>query len=69
MSGRLFLELIAASGARYVEELKKECYLAGRVPAARRDFGASGRVRRCGSRLRDCGFILTGTLALFETHE
>ena len=46
-----------------LQEVKKECYLAGRVPAARCDVSnvaSAAALRKAG--LRDCGFILTGTI-------
>jgi GNAT superfamily N-acetyltransferase len=46
-----------------LQEVKKECYLAGRVPAARCDIpnvASAAALRKAG--LRDCGFMLTGKL-------
>jgi GNAT superfamily N-acetyltransferase len=46
-----------------LKEMKKECYLTGRVPAARCDFrnvASRATLRKAG--LRECGFMLTGTL-------
>ncbi|MGH7540453.1 MAG: GNAT family N-acetyltransferase, partial [Gemmatimonadota bacterium] len=45
-----------------LQELKKECYLAGRVPAARcglRNLASRGALTKAG--LRACGFMLMGT--------
>lgn len=44
-----------------LQEVKRECYLAGRVPAARcgiRNLGSRGALRNAG--LKECGFMLTG---------
>ncbi len=46
-----------------LQEVKRECYLAGRVPAARCDIpnvASAAALRKAG--LRDCGFMLTGKL-------
>lgn len=46
-----------------LQELKRECYMAGRVPAARcdlRNVASRAALRKAG--LRECGFMLTGTL-------
>jgi GNAT superfamily N-acetyltransferase len=46
-----------------LQEVKKECYLAGRVPAARCDVrnpASRAALRKAG--LCECGFMLTGTL-------
>ena len=46
-----------------LQELKKECYLAGRVPAARCGLGnAASRAALIKAGLRVCGFMLTGTV-------
>jgi len=48
-----------------LQEVKRECYLAGRVPAARtgiRNFGSRGALTRAG--LRVCGFMLTGEVGM-----
>lgn len=48
-----------------LQEVKRECYLAGRVPAARcgiRNLGSRGALCRAG--LRVCGFMLTGEVDL-----
>jgi GNAT superfamily N-acetyltransferase len=48
-------------GSFLVQELKKECYLAGRVPAARCDLrNAASRATLIKAGLRVCGFMLTG---------
>lgn len=47
-----------------VQEVKRECYLAGRVPAARCDVpnvASAATLRNAG--LGECGFMLTGQLA------
>lgn len=47
-----------------LQELKRDCYLTGRVPAARcglRNVGSRGALINAG--LRVCGFMLTGRLA------
>jgi len=48
-------------GSFLLQEVKRECYLAGRVPAARTGIGNYAS-RACLSRagLRECGFMLTG---------
>lgn len=46
-----------------LQELKRECYLAGRVPAARcgmRNAASRAALRKAG--LRECGFMLTGEI-------
>jgi GNAT superfamily N-acetyltransferase len=44
-----------------VQELKRECYLAGRVPAARCDIrNVASRATLIKAGLRVCGFMLTG---------
>lgn len=46
-----------------LQEVKRECYLAGRVPAARCDVpnvASAAALRKAG--LRECGFMLTGKL-------
>jgi GNAT superfamily N-acetyltransferase len=44
-----------------LQELKRECYLAGRVPAARCGIGnQASRGALCKAGLRVCGFMLTG---------
>lgn len=51
-----------------LQELNKGYYVAGRLLAARRgprNVGSRAALRKAG--LRECGFMLTGTLALFET--
>ncbi len=48
-------------GSFLLQELKKECYLAGRVPAARCDLrNAASRSTLIKAGLRVCGFMLTG---------
>jgi GNAT superfamily N-acetyltransferase len=50
-------------GTFLVQELKRECYLAGRVPAARcsiENAGSRGALTRAGMRL--CGVMLKGSL-------
>jgi len=48
-------------GSFLLQEVKRECYLAGRVPAARTSIGNCAS-RACLSRagLRECGFMLIG---------
>jgi GNAT superfamily N-acetyltransferase len=51
-------------GTLLLQELKKQCYLAGRVPAARcsiRNIASRATLSKAG--LRVCGFMLTGTVA------
>jgi RimJ/RimL family protein N-acetyltransferase len=44
-----------------LQELKKECYLAGRVPAARCSIrNAASRAALLKAGMRECGFMLTG---------
>ncbi|HEV2134520.1 MAG TPA: GNAT family N-acetyltransferase [Terracidiphilus sp.] len=44
-----------------LQEVKRECYLAGRVPAARCGIGNAGsRAALCKAGLRVCGFMLSG---------
>lgn len=48
-----------------LQELKKECYLAGRVPAARcnlRNLASRGALTKAG--LEVCGFMLTGEVSI-----
>jgi GNAT superfamily N-acetyltransferase len=46
-----------------VQELKRECYLAGRVPAARCDIrNIASRAALCNAGLSACGFMLTGEI-------
>jgi len=48
-------------GSFLVQELKRECYLAGRVPAARTDLrNTASRRTPCKAGLRACGFMMTG---------
>lgn len=48
-------------GSYLVQELKKQCYLAGRVPAARCDIrNAASRATLIRAGLRVCGFMLLG---------
>jgi GNAT superfamily N-acetyltransferase len=50
-------------GSFLVQELKKNCYLAGRVPAARCGLGnIASRAALEKAGLRVCGFLLTGTV-------
>jgi GNAT superfamily N-acetyltransferase len=50
-------------GSLLLQELKKECYLAGRVPAARCDMqNDASRATLIKAGLRVCGFMLTGTI-------
>jgi GNAT superfamily N-acetyltransferase len=50
-------------GSFLLQELKKECYLAGRVPAARTDLrNTASRAALNKAGLRECGFMLTGTV-------
>ncbi len=53
-------------GSFLLQEVKKECYLAGRVPAARcemRNAGSRATLVKAGFRL--CGFMLTGKVPVF----
>lgn len=48
-----------------LQEVKRECYLAGRVPAARcsmRNVASRAALRRAG--MRECGFMLKGVVAV-----
>ncbi len=46
-----------------VQELKRECYLAGRVPAARCDIrNVASQAALCKAGLSACGFMLTGEI-------
>ena len=64
----LYMEVRADSRRRgfavyLLEEVKKECYLAGRVPAARCDLpniASAAALRKAG--LSECGYMLTGKL-------
>jgi GNAT superfamily N-acetyltransferase len=64
----LFMEVKEDSRERglatfLLQEVKKECYLAGRVPAARCDIAnaaSAATLRKVG--LRECGFMLTGVM-------
>jgi GNAT superfamily N-acetyltransferase len=48
-------------GSFLIQELKRECYLAGRVPAARTDIQNTASWRTlCKAGLRVCGFMLLG---------
>ena len=48
-------------GSFLIQELKRECYLAGRVPAARTDLGnMASRRTLCKAGLMACGFMLRG---------
>jgi GNAT superfamily N-acetyltransferase len=48
-------------GSLLLQEIKKECYLAGRVPAARTDIrNVASRATLIKAGLRICGFMLTG---------
>ena len=50
-------------GSYALQEVKKECYLAGRVPAARcnmKNFASRTCLIRAGMRV--CGFVLVGQL-------
>ncbi len=50
-------------GSFLIQELKKECYLAGRVPAARCDLrNMASRRTLTKAGLRACGFMLTGKI-------
>ncbi len=52
-------------GSFLLQEMKRECYLAGRVPAARcdiRNVASRGALLKAG--LRVCGFMLTGKVAV-----
>jgi GNAT superfamily N-acetyltransferase len=52
-------------GSYALQEVKKHCYLAGRVPAARcnmKNPGSRATLVRAGMRV--CGFVLLGQLAL-----
>ena len=51
-------------GSFLLQELKKECYLAGRVPAARTGLeNTASRATLIKAGLRVCGFMLTGRIA------
>lgn len=51
-------------GSFLLQEVKKLCYLAGRVPAARTDIGnVASRACLTKAGLRVCGFMLTGQVA------
>jgi len=46
-----------------LQELKRECYLAGRIPAARCDIrNVASRAALCRAGLSACGFMLTGEI-------
>jgi GNAT superfamily N-acetyltransferase len=48
-------------GSLLIQEVKKACYLAGRVPAARCDFqNAPSRATLTKAGMRMCGYMLTG---------
>jgi len=48
-------------GSFVIQELKRECYLAGRVPAARTSIqNVASRSTLCKAGLRVCGFMLIG---------
>lgn len=50
-------------GSFLLQELKKECYLAGRVPAARCELNnIASRATLLKAGLQMCGFMLTGTI-------
>ncbi|HYM09188.1 MAG TPA: GNAT family N-acetyltransferase [Bryobacterales bacterium] len=50
-------------GSFLLQELKKECYLAGRVPAARCEIrNTASRAALIKAGLRVCGFMLTGKI-------
>ena len=50
-------------GSFLLQELKKECYLAGRVPAARCELqNTASRATLIKAGLRACGFMLTGKI-------
>jgi GNAT superfamily N-acetyltransferase len=50
-------------GSFLLQELKKECYVAGRVPAARCDIRTTAsRATLINAGLRKCGFMLTGKI-------
>ena len=50
-------------GSFLLQEVKKECYVAGRVPAARCSIrNTASRATLIKAGLRTCGFMLTGTL-------
>ncbi len=55
-------------GSYILQEIKKECYLAGRVPAARcniGNFASRGALTKAG--LRSCGFMLKGKIKSFKS--
>ena len=57
------IALAASFAAFLLQEVKKECHLAGRVRAARTsvdNIGSRAALRKAG--LRECGFMLTGAL-------
>ncbi|MFT3788756.1 MAG: GNAT family N-acetyltransferase [Tepidisphaeraceae bacterium] len=48
-------------GSYLIQELKRECYAAGRVPAARCDLtNAASRATLCKAGMRECGFMAMG---------
>ena len=54
---------VVATGGFLLQELKRECHLAGRVPAARcdlRNAGSRGALTNAGMRV--CGFMLAGVV-------
>ncbi len=52
-------------GCFIVQEIKKECYLAGRVPAARCNIqNAASRATMIKAGLENCGYILLGEVVL-----
>jgi GNAT superfamily N-acetyltransferase len=51
-------------GSFLIQEVKRACYLAGRVPAARCDLqNAASRATLCKAGMRVCGYMLTGETA------
>jgi GNAT superfamily N-acetyltransferase len=56
-------------GSFLLQELKRQCYLAGRVPAARCGMrNAASRAALLKAGLRVCGFMLTGKAEMTVTH-
>jgi GNAT superfamily N-acetyltransferase len=50
-------------GSFLLQELKNECYIAGRVPAARCDIrNTASRATLINAGLRTCGFMSTGKI-------
>ena len=55
-------------GSFLLQEVKKQCYLAGRIPAARCDIRNTGsRATLIKAGLRVCGFMLIGKIAIQQS--